>query len=61
MTVADGTQQPKLIIDENAVRYWISQYADEIYKLPVNARFYFDDGTQELVLVSPHVNGRELT
>ncbi|MBP6806587.1 MAG: peptidoglycan binding domain-containing protein, partial [Chloroflexi bacterium] len=57
---ADGTQQPKLIIDENAVRYWISQYADEIYKLPVNARFYFDDGTQELVLVSPHVNGREL-
>ncbi len=57
---ADGTQQPKLIIDENAVRYWISQYADEIYKLPVNARFYFDDGTQQLVLVSPHVNGREL-
>lgn len=57
---ADGTQQPKLIIDENAVRYWISQYADEIYKLPVNARFYFDDGTQQLVLVAPHVNGREL-
>ncbi len=57
---ADGTQQPNLLVDENAVRYWLSQYADEIYRAPMNARFYFDDDTKELVLVAPHVNGREL-
>ena len=56
----EGVQQPRLLVDENAVRYWLSQYADEIYRAPVNARFYFDDATQELVLVAPHVNGREL-
>ena len=26
----------------------------------MNARFYFDDNTRELVLVAPHVNGRKL-
>jgi vancomycin resistance protein YoaR len=57
---ASGTQQPRLIVDENAVRYWLSQYAGEIYRAPVNARFYFDDDTKELVLVAPHINGREL-
>jgi len=61
MTIAaDGSQQPNLVVDENAVRYWLSQYADEIYRLPVNARFYFDDDTKQLVLVAPHINGREL-
>ncbi|MCA9875293.1 MAG: VanW family protein [Anaerolineales bacterium] len=61
MTVAaDGSQQPKLLVDENAVRYWLSQYADELHRAPVNARFYFDDDTKQLVLVAPHVNGREL-
>ncbi len=60
-TVAEnGVQQHNLIVDENAARYWLSQYANEFYRQPVNARFYFDDATQELVLVSPHINGREL-
>jgi vancomycin resistance protein YoaR len=60
-TIADdGTQQHNLMVDENAVSYWLSQYANELYRKPENARFYFDDATQELVLVAPHVNGREL-
>ena len=56
----NGRSQANLLVDENAVRYWLSQYANQLYRLPVNARYYFDDDTEELVLVSPHVNGREL-
>ena len=60
-TIADdGTQRHNLLVDENAASYWLTQYANEFYRKPENARFYFDDNTQELVLVSPHVNGREL-
>ena len=60
-TIADdGTQQHNMLVDQNAVSYWLTQYANELYRKPENARFYFDDATQELVLVAPHVNGREL-
>ncbi|PID86015.1 MAG: hypothetical protein CSA11_06960 [Chloroflexi bacterium] len=57
---ANGTQQHNMIVDENAVKFWLSQYENEIYRKPENARYYFDDDIKELVLVSPHVNGREL-
>ena len=57
---ADGNLAHEVFLDENAARQWLSQFADQIYREPVNARFYFDDNTRELVLVSPHVNGREL-
>jgi vancomycin resistance protein YoaR len=57
---ADGSFRQEIIVDENAVRHWLSPYADQLYRDPVNARFYFDDATRELVLVSPHVNGRQL-
>ena len=57
---ADGSFRQEIIIDENAVRHWLRPYADQLYRDPVNARFYFDDDTQQLVLVAPHVNGREL-
>lgn len=49
-----------IFIDENAVRHWLSGYEDAVYRDPVNARFYFDDDTRELVLVAPHINGRSL-
>ena len=49
-----------MIVDENAVRHWLRDYNDQMYRDPVNARFYFNDDTRELVLVSPHVNGRTL-
>ncbi|MFN2136150.1 MAG: VanW family protein, partial [Candidatus Promineifilaceae bacterium] len=55
---ADGSYRHEVIVDENAVRHWLRTYADQLYREPVNARFYFDDATRELVLVSPHVNGR---
>ncbi len=57
---ADGSFRQEIIIDENAVRHWLRPYADQLYREPTNARFYFDDDTRELVLVAPHVNGREL-
>lgn len=57
---ADGQRQHEVFLDENAVRHWLSQYETLLYREPVNARFYFDDNTRELVLVAPHVNGREL-
>lgn len=57
---ADGSFRQEVIIDENAARHWLRPYSDQLYREPVNARFYFDDGTRELVLVAPHVNGREL-
>lgn len=57
---ADGSFRQEIIVDENAVRHWLSPYVDQLYRDPVNARFYFDDATRELVLVSPHVNGRQL-
>lgn len=47
-------------VDENALRHWLSQYQEAIYRAPVNARFYFNDSTQQLVLVEPHISGREL-
>ncbi|MAU00596.1 MAG: hypothetical protein CL608_25920 [Anaerolineaceae bacterium] len=57
---ADGSRRHRVLLDENAVRQWLSTYAEMLYREPVNARYYFDDVTKELVLVTPHVNGREL-
>jgi vancomycin resistance protein YoaR len=57
---ADSSWQHQVFLDENAARQWLSQFADQIYREPVNARYYFDDATRELILVSPHINGREL-
>ena len=37
-----------------------AQFGTQFYREPVNARYYFNDDTRELVLVAPHVNGREL-
>ena len=47
-------------VDENAARNWLAQFGQQIYRQPVNARYYFNDSTRELVLVAPHINGREL-
>ena len=56
----NGTLAQNVDVDANAVRHWLRQFEDQLYRDPVNARFYFDDETQELVLVSPHINGRTL-
>lgn len=57
---ADGAYSYHAVIDEGALRSWLAQYAEQIAREPERARFYFDDPTGELVLVEPHVNGREL-
>lgn len=56
----DGSLQRSVLVDENAARHWLRQYADQLYREPVNARFYFDDDTRELVLVAPHIDGRSM-
>jgi vancomycin resistance protein YoaR len=55
-----GNASTEVIVDENAFRAWLTPYAAQLQRKPVNARFYFDDNTRELVLVEPHVSGREL-
>ena len=57
---AGGRATHRLHVDENAARNWLAQFGTQIYRQPVNARYYFNDDTRELVLVSPHINGREL-
>lgn len=60
VTQPDGTLTQNVTVDENGVRNWLMQISDRLYRAPVNARFYFDDNTQELVVVEPHVSGRQL-
>ena len=56
----NGTTDFDIFIDEIALRGWLLEQAPKVSREPENARFYFDDPTGELVLVEPHVNGREL-
>ncbi len=56
----DGTAGHTVSLDMAAARRWLEQLAPQVARDPQNARFYFDDYTQELVLIEPHVNGREL-
>lgn len=56
----DGRMENLVRVDENAARNWLAQFGTQIKREPVNARYYFNDDTHELVLVAPHVNGREL-
>ncbi|KAA3661558.1 MAG: hypothetical protein DWQ04_16145 [Chloroflexi bacterium] len=56
----NGQYAHQSLVDEVALRQWLEPYAEELSREPANARFYFDDNTQELVLVAPHVNGRSL-
>jgi vancomycin resistance protein YoaR len=56
----DGAVSHRVFLDQNAVRSWLRQHEARLYREPANARFYFDDGTRQLVVVAPHVNGRQL-
>ena len=60
LDTTDGTAEYNIFVDEGALTGWLNEYAATIERAPENARFYFDDPTKELVLVEPHVNGREL-
>ncbi len=62
ITVEDeqGKATTQVILDENALRAWLRPYAELLQRDPTNARYYFDDNTQELVLVEAHVSGRAL-
>jgi len=55
-----GNMGTEVFLDENALRAWLAPYEELLSREPVNSRFYFDDSTQELVLVEPHLDGRAL-
>lgn len=57
---ANNKTEYDVFIDEVALRGWLLGLAPSIERDAANARFYFDDPTNELVLVEPHSNGREL-
>lgn len=57
---ADGNEVYTTEIDTEAVRAWLTELAVLVEREPVNARFYFDDTTRELVVVDEHINGRSL-
>ncbi|MFN2187334.1 MAG: VanW family protein [Candidatus Promineifilaceae bacterium] len=56
----EGKATTEVLVDRNAVLAWLESYRETLERDPENARFYFDDATSELVLVEPHVSGREL-
>jgi vancomycin resistance protein YoaR len=56
----EGRAATEVFMDRNAVIAWLESYRELMERNPVNARFYYDDATGELVLVEPHVSGREL-
>jgi vancomycin resistance protein YoaR len=60
ITAESGRTETQVFLDENAIRTWLEPYNATLRRNPVNARYYFDDFTRELVLVEPHVNGRAL-
>lgn len=59
-TNANGVTNYQVSADENGIRNWLTKYEPLLYREPVNARFYFNDTTRELVVVEPHVSGRAL-
>jgi vancomycin resistance protein YoaR len=50
----------RIIINEGMLRDYLSGLMSEVSLQPENARFYFDDGTRQLVLVQSAVTGRQL-
>ncbi len=49
-----------ITINADAARKWLTARAANYSRPTTDARFYFDDLTQELVVIEPHVAGREL-
>ena len=59
--VSDGVSYAyRIIINEGMLRDYLSGLISEVSLQPENARFYFDDGTRQLVLVQSAVIGRQL-
>ncbi len=60
ITVEDVDGMPQVSLDTGAAREWLLSHALNYDRFGERARFYFDDLTQELVLIKPHINGRTL-
>ena len=52
--------QYQISFDPQSIQLFLEQIAPQVNQTSKNARFYFDDGTRQLVLVQPAVIGRTL-
>ncbi len=56
----DSGWQFEIAVDTQAMQQLLEEVAEQVNRTPENARFYFDDYTRQLVLVSPALVGRTL-
>jgi vancomycin resistance protein YoaR len=56
----DTTWQYQISMDTRAIEQFLGQIGPQVNRNPKNARFYFDDGSRQLVPVEPSVTGRTL-
>jgi vancomycin resistance protein YoaR len=56
----DSGWQYQISVETRAIEQLLEQVAEQVNRTPKNARFYFDDYTRQLVLVSPGLVGRVL-
>jgi vancomycin resistance protein YoaR len=56
----DTDWQYRISIDTLSIEQFLGQIAPKVDRTSENARFYFDDGTRQLVLVQPSQTGRTL-
>ena len=56
----DAGWQYQVSIDSQSIQLFLEQIAPLLNRTSNNARFYFDDGSRQLVLVQPAVIGRSL-
>ncbi len=56
----DGVWQYKIFMDSRPLAQYLDQLSPQLDRTPENARFYFDDPTNQLVLTEPAITGRSL-
>jgi vancomycin resistance protein YoaR len=56
----DTDWQYQVSVDTKSIQLFLEQIAPLVNRSATNARFYFDDGSRQLVLVQPAVAGRTL-
>ena len=56
----NGNWQYQVSVDPQSIQLFLEQIAPLVNRSSTNARFYFDDGSRQLVLVQPAVIGRTL-
>ncbi len=56
----ENGMQFQVTLNSEMLRTYLAAFAPELSRWPQNARFYFDDGSREFVLIESAIIGREL-